>query len=209
MNTTKTLWYAFVVSMVLVTLGGCAKKEDDELKDSNAGTTSGQSSMEDSQLTQPAETTSQPSPPNRPIPAENVAGQDKEADMQEQIAEVRKAFLALQAICKANDMDGYVKAWDDETKMAVDGRNLSVEERRERRRKTLTEDPEVLQEIANATITSIAVDTSQAEKMKTVLGVQIEGPMMLVRTNGRRALLFHETARGWKLFTLAPPEYFR
>ena len=69
-------------------------------------------------------------------------------------------------------------------------------------------DPGYDQEIANLKIESITVDTSQAEKIENMFGVEIKGTTMLVRTNGR-ALLFHETAKGWKLFTIAPPEYFR
>ena len=65
-----------------------------------------------------------------------------------------------------------------------------------------------MREIANAGIESITVDTSQAEKMKALLGVEIKGTMLLVRTTGL-AYLFHETDKGWKLFTMAPSEYFR
>jgi len=116
----------------------------------------------------------------------------------------------LQDACKANDIDGYLDFWDDETKMAVEKmvRDLDIDERRERRRKSLKEKPGILQEIANLKIESITVDTSQAEKIENMFGVEIKGTTMLVRTNGR-ALLFHETAKGWKLFTIAPPEYFR
>jgi hypothetical protein len=65
-----------------------------------------------------------------------------------------------------------------------------------------------LAEIANAKIESIAVDASQAERIKKVLGATVEGAMMVVFTDGP-ALLFHETADGWKLFTLSTPGYFR
>jgi len=128
--------------------------------------------------------------------------------LQKQVDEVRKTFTSLQGVCKANDIEGYLDSWDYETKMAIDGRDLSLDERRERTRKYLTRRPGTLQEIANAKIESITVDTSQAEKMEILFGVEIKGTMMLVRTNGR-AFLFHETAKGWKLFTIAPPEYFR
>ena len=122
--------------------------------------------------------------------------------------EVRRTFLSLQEVCKANDVDGYLGFWDDETKKAIDGRDLDLDERRERRRESLTKRPGTLEEIADARIESITVDTSQAEKIAMLSGTEIEGTMMLVHTSGP-ALLFHETAQGWKLFTRASPEYFR
>ncbi|MHC4656284.1 MAG: hypothetical protein ACYS91_14895 [Planctomycetota bacterium] len=127
--------------------------------------------------------------------------------LKRQIVEVRRTFLSLQEVCRANDIEGYLDFWDDETKM-LDGRDLSLEERRELRRKILKDRPKTFREIAYAEVKSITVDTSQAEKLENIYGVEIKGTMMLVRTNSR-ALLFHETDKGWKLFTLASPEYFR
>ena len=142
--------------------------------------------------------------------AEEKMEKDDEEGLQRQIDEVRKAFTSLQEVCKANDIDGYLDSWDYETKMEVEKgvRDLDLNERRENRRKSLTKSPGKLQEIANAKIESIAMDTSQAQKIENFWGVEIKGPMMLVRTDGR-AYLFHETAAGWKLFTVAPADYFR
>ncbi len=208
MRISTIIMHVLAVSVFSASLGGCAKKEDRSKGefDANAASNS-QSSTAARQVVQPGEMTSQTSTPELPAEPEKDVARDVEGGLQKQIDEVRRAFVSLQEVCKANDVDGYLAFWDDETKKAIDGRDLNLEERRERRRESLAKRPGALEEIANATIESIAVDTSQAEKLAT-LGVQIEGTMMLVRTNGP-ALLFHETAQGWKLFTRAPGEYFR
>ncbi len=208
MRISTIIIYVLAVLLLSASLSGCARKEDRSGEESDAGAASDSpSSTADRQVVQPGETTPQTPTPELPGgPGEEVAAGDEE-ELQRQIDEVHRAFLSLQEVCKANDVDGYLAFWDDETKKAIDGRDLDLDERRERRRESLAKRPGALEEIANATIESIAVDTSQAEKLAT-FGVQIEGTMMLVRTNGP-ALLFHETAQGWKLFTRAPGEYFR
>lgn len=209
MRTRKVILYVLAVSVMSASLWGCAKKEDRPREESDASAASDrQSSTADPQVVQPGETAPQaPTAELSAEPEKEVVGGDED-ELQKQIDEVRRTFLSLQEVCKANDVDGYLDFWDDETKKATDGRDLSLEERRERRRKSLAERPGTLQEIANAKIESITVDTSQAEKIEALFGTEIEGTMMVVRTNGP-ALLFHETAQGWKLFTRAPREYFR
>ena len=133
---------------------------------------------------------------------------DNDVVLQKMADEVRATFATLQQACKANDIEAYLGFWDEETHKAADGRDLSLDERRQRRRERLAKEPGILQEIADAKVESIAVDTSQAEKVRSTLGAEIKGTMMLVRTSGR-AFLFHETAEGWKLFTVAPADYFR
>jgi len=205
MKINKIIIYVLAVSVLFTSLWGCAKKEDrsKEESDTNAASNS-QLSTDDSQIIK----SGQISTPDIPAKVEKEAMKNNDEKLQKQVDEVRRTFVSLQEVCRANDVDGYLDFWDDETKKEVDGRDLDLNERRERRRKSLTERPGTLQEIANAKIESITVDTSQAEKIATLFGTEIEGTMMLVRTNGP-ALLFHETAKGWKLFTIAPPEYFR
>lgn len=195
MKISKIIIYVLAVSVLFTSLWGCAKKEDmsQEEADTNSESNS-QSSI--------------PTTEDIPAKAEKEVRKGGAEGLQKQVDEVRKTFMSLQEVCKANDIEGYLDSWDYETKMAIDGRDLSLDERRERKRKSLTERPGTLQEIANAKIESITVDTSQAEKMEILFGVEIKGTTMLVRTNGR-AFLFHETAKGWKLFTIASPEYFR
>ena len=168
----------------------------------------GQSLTDDGQAIKSEEVTSEAAKQEIATKDEKEMGQDGEETLEEQVEEVRKTFLALQEVCKANDIEGYLEFWDDETKMEVDGRDLDIDQRRERRRESLAKRPGMLQEIANLTIESIGVDTSQAEKVEEFFGTEIKGIMMLVRTDGR-AFLFHETVKGWKLFTIAPAEYFR
>ncbi len=190
MKVREVIIYLAAVSVFFGSIWGCGGKEERE-----AGQESESPPSTDvSEIIEPGEITKD---------AEK-GGAER---LQKQIEEVRSTFLSLQKVCEANDIEGYLDFWDYETKMA-DGRDLSVEERRERTRKSLTRRPGTLREIAIAKIKSITVDTSQAEKMKTVMGVEIEGTMMLVRTTGL-AYLFHETDKGWKLFTAAPSEYFR
>ncbi len=204
----KVILYILAVSVLSASLSGCAKKKDRSGEESEASAASdSQSSTADRQVVQPGETASQASTPELPAGPEEVAGGDEE-ELRKQIDEVRRAFFSLQEVCRANDVDGYLDFWDDETKKAVDGRDLDLDERRERRRESLARRPGTLEEIANAKIKSITVDISQAEKIATLSGIEIEGTMMLVRTNGPD-LLFHETAQGWKLFTIASGEYFR
>ncbi|MHC4477291.1 MAG: hypothetical protein ACYTEL_16715 [Planctomycetota bacterium] len=128
-------------------------------------------------------------------------GQDYHRQSQKQVDEVRAAFLSLQRLCKANDVEGYLDFWDYETRKAVDGRDLDIDQRRERRRQSLTKRPQTLQQIAGAKIESITVDYWKVESLQLLLGVEIEGTMMRVRTNGLD-LWFHETAKAWKLFNV-------
>ena len=187
MKVRKIIIYVVAVSVLFGSMCGCAKKEDRPGEETEPNTESKSPSSTDV------------SPIVKPVPDAEV--------LQRQVDEVRKTFMSLQEVCRANDIEGYLDSWDYETKMS-DGRDLSLDERRERTRKSLTRRPGTLRDIANVRIKSITVDTSQAKKMETLLGVEIKGTMMLVRTTGL-AYLFHETDKGWKLFTMAPSEYFR
>ena len=191
MKNKKFIIYAVTVSVLFTSLWGCGKKEEEAMD------------KEEEFIEQPEPQLDIPLQADEELP-------NTEDKLQKQIDEVRQTFISMQEVCKANDIDRYLDFWDYETKMAVEKnvREQSLEERRENQRKSLTEDPAVLQEIANAKIVSIAVDTSQAQKVGNFFGVDIEGTMMLVRTDNR-AYLFHETDKGWKLFTIAPPEYFQ
>jgi FtsZ-interacting cell division protein ZipA len=215
MKISKIIIYVLAVSVLLVSLWGCAKKEDKPKEESDAKSESNsQSSTDDGQVIKLRETTSEASTKEIAAKAGKEAGQNGDERLQKQVEEVRKTFISLQEACKANDIDGYLDFWDYETSMLVEkkfrGIDIDLDEKRERRRKSLTENPGVLQEIANLKIESITVDTGQAEKMMNFSGVEIKGTMMLVRTNNRgRALLFHETAKGWKLNKIAPAEYYR
>jgi hypothetical protein len=205
----KIIIYVLAGSVLSASLLGCARKEDKPKEESEAKAESnGQSLTDDGQVIKSEKAMSEAHTEETPAKDEKEMGQDDEGKLQKQVEEVRKTFLSLQEVCKANDIDGYVDFWDDETKKMVDGRDLGIEERRERRRESLTKKPGMLQEIANAKIESITVDTSQAEKIANLFGAEIKGTMMLVRT-GSRDYLFHETDEGWKLFTIASPGYFR
>lgn len=209
MKISRVIIYVLAVSVLFSSMWGCAKKEDrsEEETDSNLESKS-PSSTDDSQIIKPGETTSQPTTAEIEAKAEKEAGKGGAEGLEKQVEEVRRTFISLQKVCKANDIEGYLDFWDYEIKMSIDGRDWSRDERRERMRK-FPRRPGTLQEIANAKIESITVDTTQAEKTETLLGVEIKGTMMLVRTNGLAYYLFRETAKGWKLFTIAPPEYFR
>jgi hypothetical protein len=196
------------VSVLFVALLGCAKKENRSREESGTDLEpDSQSAANDSQIIKSREITSQASTADIPARPEDEVAEEGEGGLARHVDEVRRTFLSLQQVCEANDVDGYLAFWDDETKMAVDGRDLDVDERRERRRQSLTKKPGMLEKIANAKMESIAVDTSQAEKIERTFGVEVKGTMMLVRTSGD-AFLFHETADGWKLFTIASPGYF-
>jgi len=188
----KYLIYIMLVSVLFSSQWGCAKKEDKEETDSSVESKS---------------PSSQPSTEDITAKAEKEVGKGGAEVLQKQVGQVRRTFISLQEVCRANDIEGYLDSWDYETKMA-DGRDLSLDERRERTRKSLTRRPGTLREIANAKIKSITVDTSQSEKIEALFGREIKGTMMLVRTT-RLAYLFHETDKGWKLFTIGPSEYFR
>ena len=190
MKISKIIIYVLAVSVLFSSMWGCAKKEDRSEEET------------DSSLESKSPSSTDVSPIIKPVGGAQ--------GLQKQVDEVRRAFISLQEVCKANDTDGYLDSWDYETKMAIEKqvRDLDLDERRELTRKSLTRRPGTLQEIANAKIESVTVDTSQAEKIEEFFGVEIKGTTMLVRTNGR-AFLFHETAKGWKLFTIAPSEYFR
>jgi hypothetical protein len=132
-------------------------------------------------------------------------GQDYQKQVLKQVDEVRRTFLALQQVCKANDVDRYLYFSDYETKMATDGRDLDLDQRRQRTRQSLARRPQTLQEIANAKIESITVDYWEPEKIEVVHGAEIKGTMMLVRTTGlhlRVHLRFHQTPNGWKLYNM-------
>ncbi len=211
MKIRRTVIHVLAVSVLLTSLWGCAKKEDRSKEESDTSSESNsQSSTDDGQIIRLREITSQAPTPDIPAKAEREVGKDDEEGLQKQVDEVRKTFISLQEACKTNDIDGYLDFWDDETKMEVERlvRDLDIDKRRENRRKLLTKKPGVLQEIANARIESITVDTNQAEKIENVFGFEIKGTMILVRTDGS-AFLFHETAEGWKLYNIAPPEYYR
>jgi len=200
MKTTKTAIGVLVASVLLAPLVGCAKKPE---------TSSDQPSSKSEPNSPPsAAATSLASSPNSPAKVEKKVEVDDNTVWQKKADEVRATFVSLQQACKANDIEACLGFYDEETHKAADGRDLSVDERRQRRRERLAKEPGILQEIANAKVESIAVDTSQAEKVRSTLGAEIKGTMMLVRTTGR-AFLFHETAEGWKLFTVAPADYFR
>jgi hypothetical protein len=195
MNVRKIIIYVVTVSLLFGTLSGCGGEDEEPQQQAEPNTESNiPPSTDVSPLIEPDDS------------PEQASAADPEV-LKRQIEEVRKTFLSLQEICRANDIEGYLDSWDYETKM-LDGRDLSLDERRERMRKSLTKRPSTLRDIANAVIKSITVDTSQAEKIKVVMGIEIKGTMLLVRTAGL-AYLFHETDKGWKLFTMAPPEYFR
>ena len=186
MKVMKIMVYLAAVLVFFGSMWGCGGKEERAEEEAEANTVS------------KSPWSSDVSPADKP-------GQEG-GGLLKQVEEVRKTFISLQEVCKANDIEGYLDFWDDETKL-LDGRDLSLEERRERRRKSLTSRPVVFLEIVNAKIRSITVETSQAEKLKALYGGEIKGTMMLVRTS-IRAYLFHETDKGWKLFTIAPLEYF-
>ncbi len=187
MNVRKIIVYVVAVSVLFGSMCGCGRKEDRSEEEAEANTESNSPSSTDV------------SPVIEPVPDAEV--------LQRQVDEVRKTFMSLQEVCRANDIEGYLDSWGYGTKMS-DGGDLSLDERRERTRKSLTRRPGTLRDIANAKIEYITVDTSLAESIKDMSGTEIEGTMMLVRTTGL-AYLFHETAKGWKLFTMAPAEYFR
>ena len=195
MKISKIIIYVLAVSVLFSPMWGCAKKEDRSEEETDSSLESNSHS-------------SIPSTADIPAKAEKQVRKGGAEELQKQVDEVRKTFISLQEVCRANDIEGYLDAWDYETKMAVDGRDLSLGQRRELTRKSLTRRPGTLQELANAKIESIAVDTSEAKKIESLFGVEIKGTMMLVRTTGR-AYLFHETAKGWKLYNIGPPEYFR
>jgi hypothetical protein len=179
-------------------LWGCGKPEEQTAEE--ADTNSAQREAATANSGQPAAT---------PAAAEAVSAAARHpGGSEDPIEQVRAAFLSLQQVCKANDVDGYVAFWDDETKRDIDGRDLTVAQRQEQRRQRLVEKPGDLQEIAKATIQSIKVDTSQAEKLEQLFHERVEGAMIVVFTDGP-ALLFHETSDGWKLFTKSTGSYFR
>lgn len=147
--------------------------------------------------------------PETPAEAEEQVTETDDERLLRQENEVRKVFAALQQACKANDIEAYLDFWDYQTQQAIDGRDLDLDQRRQRKRDSLTKTPAILQEIANMKLESVTVNTKEAEKVATLHGTEIEGTMMLVRTDGRRALLFHETDKGWKVWKIAPAEYYR
>ena len=193
MSIGKMVNYVLVLSLLAALACGCAKQ--DEESDTNPETSS-QSSAVDRQADESEVVTEERSAPSVPEDAETA--DDK---LRKQREEVRQAFISLQEACKANDIDKYVASWDDETKMATDGRDLTLDQRRARRREAVMEKPERLQRFVNLTIESITLDTSKAESLKSQSGIDLEGTMMLVRTSGSD-LFFHETAKGWKLYSV-------
>ena len=201
MRVRRAIIHILIVSTVAALLWGCDKQDDTAPDES--GVDSAQSTpapADGGQVTMPEESASEATPPTE-------AGAEM-SGLQKQTDEVRAAFLSLQQICQAGDIDGYVAFWDDEAKIKIDGRDMDVAQRRQRRRESLLKRPETLPQIASAKIESIAVNTSQAEGIEKTLGVKVEGTMMVVFTDGP-ALLFHETTDGWKLFTKSTAEYFR
>ena len=135
MKISKIIIYVLAVSVLFISLWSCAKKEDRSKEESDTNSQSNnQSSIDDSQIIKSGETASQAYTPDIPVKAEKEVRKDHEEVLQKQVDEVRKTFISLQKVCKANDIDGYLDFWDDETKKVVDGRDLDLHERRERRR---------------------------------------------------------------------------
>lgn len=182
-------------------LWGCGKPDDQTTEETGVGSVQSEPLAPDSE-----QHTATPPVSDTASATAQTGGDIGQSD--KQIEEVRAAFLSLQQICKANDIDGYVAFWDDKTKEQTDGRDLTVAQRQQRRRERTVEKPGALEKIANATIESIEVNTTQAEGMERTFGRKVEGTMIVVFTDGP-ALLFHETADGWKLFTLSTGDYFR
>ncbi len=179
-------------------LWGCGKPEDQTGEEADVSSVQGEPS-----------TTNRGQPAATPSASEAVSTAARHpGGSEDPIEQVRAAFLSLQQMCKANDVDGYVAFWDDETKKEIDSRELTIAQRQEQRRQRLVEKPGDLEEIAKATIQSIEVNTSQAEKLEQLFHQKVEGAMIVVFTDGP-ALLFHETADGWKLFTKSTGSYFR
>jgi len=188
---------SFILAMLVVS--GC-KRENPEPSSSSA--------LESAAPETPAEAEEQVTEPDDAEPeGEQVTETDDERLLRQE-NEVRKVFAALQQACKASDIEACLDFWDYQTQQAIDGRDLDLDQRRQRKRDSLTKTPALLQEIANMKLESIAVNTKEAEKVATLHGTEIEGTMMLVRTDGR-ALLFHETDKGWKVWKIAPAEYYR
>ncbi len=181
-------------------LWGCGKPDDQTTEET------GTDSVQSEPLAADREQQTATPPASHAASATAQTGGDI-GQLDKQIEEVRAAFLALQQICKANDVDGYVAFWDDKTKEQTDARDLTIAQRQQRRRERTLANPGALEEIAKAKIESIEVNTSQAEGMER-FGQKVEGTMMVVFTDGP-ALLFHETADGWKLFTKSTGDYFR
>ena len=109
-----------------------------------------------------------------------------------------KPFSHCSRSAKADDIDGYLDLKDLETHVAADPRHRTLDQMREQKRSTLMEKRDIFQKIANAKIESVTVDTCKAEGLKTVLGFDLKGTVILVRTDGPD-LFFHETENGWKL----------
>jgi len=201
MRTARVIACVSIAFAMPFLLWGCGKPDDQTTEETGTDSAQSEPLAPDSEAP-PATASASNGAPATAQTGGNMGQLDK------QIEEVRAAFLSLQQVCKANDIDGYVAFWDDETKREIDGRALTVAERRERRRQRLLEKPEDLEEIASATIESIEADTTQAEKLDQLHGQKVEGTMIVVCTDGP-ALLFHETANGWKLFTKSTSSYFR
>ncbi|NLZ05418.1 MAG: hypothetical protein GXY19_09625 [Phycisphaerae bacterium] len=201
MRTTGVIACVGIALAMPFLLWGCGKPDDQTTEET------GTDSVQSKPLAENSEQQTATSPVSDAASTTAQTGGDI-GQLDKQIKEVRAAFLSLQQICKANNIDGYAAFWDDKTKEQIDGRDLTVAQRQERRRQRLLEKPGDLQEIAKATIESIEVNTSQAEKLESFHGQKVEGTMIVVFTDGP-ALLFHETADGWKLFTLSTGDYFR
>lgn len=116
------------VSVLFVALLGCAKKENRSREESS--TNSEPDAQSAAEINKSKEITSQASTADIPARPEDAVAEDDEEGLGRQVDEVRMVFLSLQQVCKANDIDGYLAVWDDETKMVVDGRDLDVDERR-------------------------------------------------------------------------------
>ena len=198
---TKMHGLVLVASFILALLAvsGC-KRENPEPSSSSA--------LESAAPETPAEAKAEVTEPDEAEPEGKQVTETDEQRRQRQENEVRKVFAALQEACKTNDIEACLDFFDYQTKQAIDGRDLDLDQRRQRRRDSLTKTPALLQEIASMKLESVAVNTKEAEKVATLHGTEIEGTMMLVRTDGR-ALLFHETDQGWKWWNIAPAEYYR
>lgn len=194
MKNDRIVCSVLAIALVLALFSGCAKKEDgpQEQSDTNSESSSRSSTVAHQGNEHEAAT---PKTSTADAPGETGNAEDR---LQKQQDEVRQAFVSLQQACKAKDIDTCIAFWDDETKMAIEPRDLDVNERRARRRNNWK--PERYQKIADAKIESITIDTSKAESIKHFFGVDLEGTMMLVHTDGPD-LFFHETDKGWKLYS--------
>lgn len=134
-------------------------------------------------------------------PSETPAALSKPApeSTESYIQEARNAFLNYQQLCRNQDIDGIMKAYDLELiEKASEAMGWDPSQMETRLRESLMKYPAVLKVIANLPIESITVDTTQAEVVKKQLDIIIEEPVMAVKS-GKWTWHFHRTATGWKI----------